>query len=81
MRFALVNPNWSFEGSTYFGCRDPHTPIELLSTFDRIREGGHEPMLVDAQTDNLAIGDVKKKLDEFDPERTQGMDGRPAGPG
>lgn len=23
MRFALVNPNWSFDGSTYFGCHEP----------------------------------------------------------
>ncbi len=30
MRFALVNPNWEFTGSTYFGCQDPHVPLELL---------------------------------------------------
>ena len=30
MKFALLNPNWDFTGSTYFGCRDPHTPLELL---------------------------------------------------
>ena len=29
MRFALVNPAWSFEGSIYFGCREPHLPLEL----------------------------------------------------
>ena len=34
MRFALVNPNWDFEGSTYFGCRDPHIPLELLFAQD-----------------------------------------------
>ena len=34
MRVALVNPHWSFEGSTYFGCRQPHLPLEL-----GIREG------------------------------------------
>ena len=29
MRFALVNPPWSFDGSIYFGCREPHLPLEL----------------------------------------------------
>ena len=28
MKFALVNPHWSFEGSIYFGCREPHLPLE-----------------------------------------------------
>ena len=27
MRVALVNPAWSFEGSIYFGCREPHLPL------------------------------------------------------
>lgn len=29
MRVALVNPRWTYEGSIYFGCREPHLPIEL----------------------------------------------------
>ena len=29
MKVALVNPPWSFEGSIYFGCREPHLPLEL----------------------------------------------------
>ena len=29
MRVALVNPPWSFDGSIYFGCREPHLPLEL----------------------------------------------------
>ena len=28
MKFALVNPPWTFEGSIYFGCREPHLPLE-----------------------------------------------------
>ena len=28
MKFALVNPRWSFDGSIYFGCREPHLPLE-----------------------------------------------------
>ena len=36
MKFALVNPAWTFQGSTYFGCRDPHYPLELLFAHDQI---------------------------------------------
>ena len=28
MRVALINPNWDFAGSIYFGCREPHLPLE-----------------------------------------------------
>ena len=28
MRVALVNPTWTFDGSIYFGCREPHLPLE-----------------------------------------------------
>ncbi len=28
-RVALINPNWTFDGSIYFGCRSPHLPLEL----------------------------------------------------
>ena len=37
MKYALVNPNWDFKGSTYFGCQDPHYPLELLFAFDKTR--------------------------------------------
>ena len=29
MKVALVNPNWTFDGSIYFGCREPHLPLEF----------------------------------------------------
>jgi anaerobic magnesium-protoporphyrin IX monomethyl ester cyclase len=68
MKFALVNPNWNFKGSTYFGCQDPHTPLELLFAYDKVREAGHEPLLIDAQTDNLTIGETKLRVDAFTPD-------------
>ena len=38
MKYALVNPPWTFEGSTYFGCRDPHCLRAARSIrFDRRR--------------------------------------------
>jgi len=29
MRFALINPPWDFENSIYFGCQEPHLPLEF----------------------------------------------------
>ncbi len=68
MRFALVNPNWSFEGSTYFGCREPHYPLELLFSFDKIEQAGHDALLLDAQVEQLNISDVRARLRSFDPD-------------
>ncbi len=42
MKFALLNPNWDFKGSTYFGCQDPHTPLELLFAAGHLLTAGHE---------------------------------------
>lgn len=67
-RFALVNPNWDFTGSTYFGCRDPHTPLELLFAADKIKEAGSEALVIDAQTDNLTMDVVRERVAEFKPD-------------
>ncbi|HKW19127.1 MAG TPA: TIGR04295 family B12-binding domain-containing radical SAM protein [Terriglobales bacterium] len=68
MKFALINPAWTFEGSTYFGCQDPHYPLELLFAFDQIKQAGHEPLLVDAQVQQLSTLEVKAALDSFNPD-------------
>ena len=68
MKFALVNPNWNFEGSTYFGCQDPHYPLELMFAFDQIRAAGDEPLLIDAQVDNLNTTDVRRQVEQFEPD-------------
>ncbi len=68
MKFALVNPNWDFAGSTYFGCREPHVPLELLFAGDQIRAAGHEALLVDAQTENLTIEEARRRTDAFRPD-------------
>ena len=68
MKFALVNPNWDFKGSTYFGCQEPHYPLELMFAFDKIREAGHEPLLVDAQNNKLTTEEAKRRVDAFGPD-------------
>lgn len=68
MRFALVNPAWDFEGSIYFGCQEPHYPLELLFAVAKLREAGHEALLVDAQLHKLSISETKRRLDRFKPD-------------
>jgi B12-binding domain/radical SAM domain protein of rhizo-twelve system len=68
VKFALVNPNWTFEGSTYFGCRDPHYPLELLFACDQIGKAGHESLLVDAQNDDLPVEQVRAQVEQFRPD-------------
>lgn len=66
MKYALLNPQWSFEGSTYFGCPEPHLPLELLSSREMLRAAGHDVLLVDANMEALSVEQVRKSLDAFD---------------
>ncbi len=65
MRYALVNPHWSFAGSTYFGCPDPHLPLELLSAREFLRSAGHDVLLVDANMEDLSPAETLVRLDLF----------------
>ena len=65
MKYALVNPLWSFEGSTYFGSRQPVIPIELLSAREMLRAAGHEVLLIDAFLEQLSPEQVRRRLDNF----------------
>ena len=55
MRYALVNPRWSFEGSIYFGCREPHLPLEFGYSKALLEAAGHEAIIVDGQLDDLTM--------------------------
>ena len=67
-RYALVNPNWDFTGSTYFGCRDPHTPLELLFAAQKIAGRGHDSLLIDAQTDGLTLDETRRRVADYAPD-------------
>ena len=68
MKFALLNPNWDFKGSTYFGCREPHLPLELLFACDQLRTAGHDALMVDAQMDALSLPEAKRRIAAFVPD-------------
>jgi len=82
VKVALVNPPWSFDGSIYFGCRDPHLPLEFGYAKALLEAAGHEVMLVDGQLgavwtgavaktkDGMSDADVRDALASFGPDMT-----------
>lgn len=70
MRFALLNPNWSFDGSIYFGCHDPHLPLELGYAKAMLEAQGHEAVLIDAALEGLAEAALRERVEAFAPDYT-----------
>lgn len=70
MRIALVNPPWSFDGSIYFGCREPHLPLEYGYARQMLGEAGHEVALFDAHLAGLGRSELRAAVAAFEPEMT-----------
>src|SRR5919198_2090964 len=70
MRVALINPNWHFEGSIYFGCREPHLPLEYGYSKVLLERAGHEVEILDAQMDRLTTAEMHDRVAAFDPDFT-----------
>jgi anaerobic magnesium-protoporphyrin IX monomethyl ester cyclase len=70
MKFALINPRWTFEGSIYFGCREPHLPLEFGYAKVLLEREGHEVLIVDGQLDNLPRPEVRSRVAAFEPDFT-----------
>ncbi len=70
MRYALINPNWRFDGSIYFGCREPHLPLEFGYAAALLQAAGDEPLLIDAQLENLSEDEIRGRLLAFRPDFT-----------
>src|ERR1700761_5561944 len=68
MRFALVNPHWSFEGSIYFGCHEPHLPLEFGYSKALLEQSGHEAAIFDGQLDGLTHTEIAEKVKQFGAE-------------
>jgi B12-binding domain/radical SAM domain protein of rhizo-twelve system len=67
-RVALINPNWDFEGSIYFGCRSPHLPLELGISQHSLSEAGHATLLLDAHMFDLSLAEIEDELRRFRPD-------------
>lgn len=68
MRVALVNPRWSFDGSIYFGCHEPHLPLELGYAEALLRSAGHEARIFDAHLFTLGTAELAREIAGFAPE-------------
>jgi B12-binding domain/radical SAM domain protein of rhizo-twelve system len=70
MKIALVNPPWSFEGSIYFGCPEPHLPLEYGCAKLLLERAGHEAEIIDGQLFGLTLEEVRDKVADFAPDIT-----------
>jgi B12-binding domain/radical SAM domain protein of rhizo-twelve system len=70
MKVALVNPPWSYEGSIYFGCREPHLPLELGYAAALLAAHGHETLMLDAPLQGLDDADLAAQVAAFGPDMT-----------
>jgi anaerobic magnesium-protoporphyrin IX monomethyl ester cyclase len=68
MRYLLINPPWAFEGSIYFGCREPHLPLEYGYAAALLRRAGHEVEILDAQLEVLPMEQVHARVGAFHPD-------------
>jgi anaerobic magnesium-protoporphyrin IX monomethyl ester cyclase len=67
-RIALINPNWRYDGSIYFGCRYPHLPLELGISQQLLDCAGHKTLLLDAHMFFLSHADIEAELRSFRPD-------------
>ena len=70
MKVALLNPPWTFEGSIYFGCREPHLPLELGYTRALLERDGHEVLLLDGHLMAQSYADLAAQVRAFVPAMT-----------
>jgi len=70
MKIAFVNPAWGFDGSIYFGCREPHLPLEFGYARALLEADGHSVELLDGQLDGLSLPDIVARAKAFAPDVT-----------
>jgi B12-binding domain/radical SAM domain protein of rhizo-twelve system len=70
MKFALVNPPWTFEGSIYFGCREPHLPLEYGYAKALLEAAGHDAAIFDGQLGGLSREAIQTAVASYSPDVT-----------
>jgi len=68
MKVALVNPAWRFEHSIYFGCREPHLPLEFGYAKVLLEQHGHETLLLDGLLSGLDAAALANAVAAFAPD-------------
>lgn len=70
MRVALVNPPWRFDHSIYFGCREPHLPLELGACRMLLEAAGHQVAMFDGHLNATAMDILADEVAAFEPQMT-----------
>ncbi|RWO45787.1 MAG: TIGR04295 family B12-binding domain-containing radical SAM protein [Mesorhizobium sp.] len=70
MKVALVNPFWTYEDSIYFGCRQPHLPLELGYSKASLEADGHQVLMLDGQIQKLDNAALADRVAAFAPAMT-----------
>jgi B12-binding domain/radical SAM domain protein of rhizo-twelve system len=70
MKIALINPNWHFDGSIYFGCREEHLPLELGISAQMLQAHEHVTRVIDAHMFKLSLADIADELRSLKPDMT-----------
>src|SRR5205085_1556907 len=59
---------WDFAGSIYFGCREPHLPLEFGYARQLLEAAGHEVFVLDAQLERLDDADIRANVTRLAPD-------------
>ncbi len=70
MKVALVNPAWTFDGSIYFGCREPHFPLELGYAQASLQAAGHSVLMLDGYFSDLSVTEMCDAVARFGADMT-----------
>src|SRR5437764_6434074 len=70
MRIALATPQWSFDHSIYFGCREPHLPIEYGAAKTLLTQAGHVAEIFDGHLFGLGHRELAADIQAFKPDIT-----------
>jgi B12-binding domain/radical SAM domain protein of rhizo-twelve system len=68
MKVALINPPWRFDHSIYFGCREPHLPLELGYAEALLRRNGHQALMLDGHLCGQDAATVAAEAAAFAPD-------------
>jgi anaerobic magnesium-protoporphyrin IX monomethyl ester cyclase len=68
MKLALINPPWTFDGSIYFGCREPHLPLEFGYAQALLRAHGHDAEIFDGQLGGLSREAIRSGVSRYAPD-------------
>lgn len=70
MRVALATPQWTFAHSIYFGCREPHLPLEYGAAKTLLNAAGHVAEIFDGHMFGLEHRALAAEIRRFGPDMT-----------